>query len=186
MGPYDAALDSPCYALEFQCLSWPFLGLRFRGRLTYNFFHFPNTSHWSNPGVFFRISEWPHEKSILVLKGTCVTPGTRVCIGKVCQGPPRAVRAPESHFGTPKKPTLAKFGQIWVAFSPLTKQIGWFRAQHCTQVPSMGGSRAACKRYVNNLILNCFSAPFRPKLTKIDTFPPPPQKKGFKVDYNSK
>ena len=88
------------------------------------------------------------------------------------QGPPRAVRAPERHFDTPKKPTLAKFGRFWAAFNPLTKQIGRVGAQYCTQVHSIGRARAVCKRYMNKLILDCDLAPFRPKLAKIDTFQP--------------
>ena len=88
------------------------------------------------------------------------------------RAPPRAVRAPERHFDTPKKPTLANFGRFWAAFSPLTQQKGRVGAQHCTHVHSIGRVRAVCKRYMNKLILNCFSAPFRPKLAKIDTFQP--------------
>ena len=63
--------------------------------------------------------------------------------------PPRAVRAPESHFITPKK---ANFGQLWVAFTPLTKQIGRVGTQYCTQAHGMCRARAARKKYVNKLI----------------------------------
>ena len=163
MGPYDAALDSPGHDLGFQRLSWPFLGLRCKvGLILRNLqlFPFTKTSHWGNSGIPTRISEWPHEKSILVLKGTYVTPGTQLCIGKVRAPPPRAVRAPERHFGTPKKPTLAIFGRFWAAVSPLTKQIGRVGAQYYTHVHGMCRALTVSKRYTSKLILKCFSAPF--------------------------
>ena len=179
MGSYDAALGFPGHALGFQRLSWPFLGLRCKVGLflrNLQLFPLPKPSHWGNSGMPTRISEWTHEQSILVLKGIYVTPGTQLCIGKVREAPPRAVWAPERHFDTPKKPTLANFGRFWAAFSPLTKQIGRVGAQYCTQVHSIGRARTVCKRYMDKLILNCFSAPFRPKLAKIDTIQP---KKGL-------
>ena len=113
MGSYDAALDSPGHALEFQRLSWPFLGLRCKVGLTLrNLQLFPFTKNkplgqfWdSHP--YFWVTPWKVDLSI---KRHLCNPRNTVMYRKGASPPPSSCTGPGKTFWHSQK---ANFGQFW-------------------------------------------------------------------------